>query len=65
MLRDKVNKAAKEKGISVYQLERLAGLKCGTITKWNKVIPRADNLCAVARILGTSVEDLLGGEEAC
>lgn len=64
MLRDRVNEAAKEKGISVYQLERLAGLKCGTITKWNRVIPRADNLLAVARILGKSAEELLGGDVA-
>lgn len=64
LLRDRVNKAAKEIGISVYQLERLAGLKCGTINKWNRVVPRADNLLAVARILGKTAEYLMGGDAA-
>lgn len=59
MLFDKVKQLCEEKGISIYRLEKEAGLSKGAISKWSDSDPSASKLCAVAKILGTTSEKLL------
>lgn len=59
MLYDKVKLAAKEKGISINQLEKMAELPTGAICKWNVHCPSAVKLKTVADLLGTTADSLL------
>lgn len=59
MLRERVKELSHRLGLYVYQVEQLCGMGRGTIVKWDKHMPRSDNLRAVAEILGTTVEELL------
>ena len=56
---DKIRILAAEKNISITKLEEILGFSNGTITKWNNVIPRADNLKKVADYFGVSIEYFL------
>ena len=54
-----------ERGITVAELERKAGLKPRTIYKWDKNKPSFDKAVAVADALGVKVDELVrqkGGE---
>lgn len=59
MIFDKVKECADGLDISIREVERRAGLENGTISKWRTSVPRADNLAAVAKVLGKSVEYFL------
>ena len=59
MIYDKVKEVCKKQGISVSAVEREAGLGTGTISKWNESSPTVDNLQAVAKVLKTTVDELL------
>ena len=63
MLKDKIKELCKERSITIKSLEESCGLKHGTIKKWNKESsnPRVKGVLSVARELGTTVEELLGG----
>lgn len=56
---DKIREIAKKNGISIQELEKRAGLSNGTIGKWKKFRPVAENLQKVAVVLGVKMEDLL------
>lgn len=51
------------KGMTVSELERLAGVSNSTIVRWQKSTPSADKLQKVAKILGTTIDFLITGEE--
>lgn len=53
----------KERGISLAELERQAGLSNRTIYRWNENLPSIDKVCAVAKVLGCKVDDLLKIEQ--
>lgn len=58
----KIKKLAAEKALSIAELERAANLRPGTIANWGaprNCMPAADKLYRVAKVLGTTVEDLL------
>ncbi len=59
MIYDKVLTFAKERNMSIRELERRAGLSNGTISKWENSNPTAINLLKVARILEKPIEDFL------
>ena len=59
MIFENVSKLCKEKGISIAKLEQESGLGNATIRGWTKSSPRVENLQAVARTLGCTVDDLL------
>jgi len=61
MLRTKVERLCRAKGMSLAALEREAGIGSGQIKKWDSLeyAPRADKVLAVARVLGTTVEELM------
>ena len=50
----------KERGITIAQVERGAGLALTTIAKWNRITPGIDKVASVADYLGISIDELLG-----
>ena len=60
----KIKQICYERGVSVASVERDAGLTNGSISKWNNSKPIAESLHSVAKVLGTTVEDLLEEKEA-
>ena len=50
---------AKEQGISINRLEKLAGISKGAIGPWNVISPTVRNLKKVANVLGCTVDELL------
>lgn len=59
MIYDRIKQICEEKGISITQLEKKAGLTNGSISKWNNHVPQADRLQAVAKVLKVKMEKLL------
>lgn len=59
MIYDAIKQLCEQKGMRVTQLEKEAGLKSGTICKWNAHSPTAKNLKAVADVLKVKVDKLL------
>ena len=55
----KIKELCREQGITVAELERQAGLVRSTVARWDETMPAADELARVARVLHTTVEDLL------
>lgn len=53
----------RDKEISVYRLEKDLGLSTGSVSKWDKSIPRGDTLIRVAEYLGVPVDYLLKKEK--
>lgn len=56
---ERIEALCREKHISILELERLAGLKQRTVYKWDRSMPSADKVKAVADVLETTVEELL------
>ena len=54
-----VLKLATQRGMSISELERKAGLSKATIPKWKTSSPTVDNLKAVATVLKVKVDKLL------
>ena len=63
MVYTRIKQICERKGVSVAFVEREAGLTNGSISKWNDSKPIAENLHAVAKVLGVTVEDLLEENE--
>lgn len=61
-LYEKIKCLAFSRKVSVYRIERDLGLTNGTVSKWDKSTPSAENLHKVAKYLGTTVEALLEKE---
>ncbi|MBP3469721.1 MAG: helix-turn-helix transcriptional regulator [Lachnospiraceae bacterium] len=59
MIFNNIKKICDEKGISISQLEKEAGLGNGTISGWKESMPRIDKLQAVAKVLNTEVNKLI------
>lgn len=58
----KIKELSKEQGLTIAELERQAGLVRSTVARWDETMPAADKLARVARVLHTTVEDLLQEE---
>lgn len=50
---------AKAQKIPIYKIEEELGIASGSICKWGENRPSVDKVLAVAKILGTTVEELL------
>lgn len=59
MIFNNIKKICDEKGISIFQLEKEAGLGNGTISGWKESMPRIYKLQAVAKVLEVKVDKLL------
>ena len=55
-LYEKIKALCKEKGISIYECEKRAGLGNGVIGGWQKSIPMFNKIEAVARVLEVPVD---------
>lgn len=65
MIYSTIKKIATEKEITIGKLCEASGVKRSAMQEWDSHIPAADKLASVAKCLGVTVEDLLGGEETC
>ncbi|MDT2752305.1 helix-turn-helix transcriptional regulator [Enterococcus thailandicus] len=59
-LLERIKKLAKQKDISIYQLEEEIDIGRNTIYQWNKRTPSADKLQKVADYFNVSTDYLLG-----
>lgn len=59
MIYEKIQDICKEKGISIAELEREAGLTNGTIGKWRTSSPTIKNLQSVAKVLKVKIQKLV------
>jgi transcriptional regulator with XRE-family HTH domain len=62
-LLERIKKLAKQKDISIYQLEEEIDIGRNTIYQWNKRTPSADKLQKVADYFNVSTDYLLGRTE--
>lgn len=60
---DKIKKISKERGYSIAEVERKAGISTNYLYQWKKREPSPKSLASVAKVLGVSVDYLLGKEE--
>ena len=61
-MRKRIKALAAERNLTITEVERMGGMKSGTIRRWDNHTPRSDNLAAVANILGTTGEYPLYGK---
>lgn len=59
---EKVKKLCKEKGISIYSLEKELKLSNGSIIKWNKSIPRAETMLKLSKYFNVPIEYFLSSK---
>lgn len=59
MFLESIKEKCKEKGLSIFALEKEAGIGNGTIARWDKSSPTLGSLQAVAKVLECTVDDLL------
>lgn len=59
----KIKELCAERGITIAELERLAGITPKTMSWWDKTVPAVDKVARVAKVLGVTVEDLLEDTE--
>jgi transcriptional regulator with XRE-family HTH domain len=59
LIYEKVLSLAADRGMSISELEKKAGLSKASISKWKKSSPTAGNLKAVAKVLHVKVDKLL------
>ena len=62
MMLTKILEKCKEKGLTLAELERQAGLANRTIYKWNENVPSVEKVLAVANVLGVTVDELVKKE---
>lgn len=60
---EKIDAICKEKGSSIYQLEKELGLGGGTISKWKTSSPKVDTASKVAKALGVTLDYLVSDEK--
>lgn len=60
-MRERIKALAKEKGMSLPDLEQELGFGSGTIVKWDKCAPRSDKLQIVANYFGVTIDYLMTG----
>jgi len=59
VLIDNVRALCKEKGISLFALERELNIGNGTVAKWGKSSPRVETVKLVADYFGVTVDELV------
>lgn len=59
MLYDNIKKCAKEKGMTINELEQKAGLSRGHMSKWKLYMPTVNSLQKVANVLEVTMDELV------
>ena len=62
MILKRIKEKCKEKGLTIFALEKEAKIGNGTIARWDKSSPTVENLAAVAKVLECTIDDLLHDE---
>ena len=63
MLEDRIKQAVREKGTTVFQMEKDLGFARGAIYKWDESSPAVDRLVKVAKYLEKPIAWFLEDEE--
>lgn len=63
MVVERIEALCKDKGVSFRKVELSLGFSNGILRSWEKKMPSADKLAAVASFFGVSMEYLLTGKE--
>lgn len=58
-LYEKIKRIAKDKGISVREVERRCGFAYGTLQRWNRISPTVANVLKVSRVLNVTMDELM------
>lgn len=58
----KIKEMAKSKHLTIAELERMSNVTERTIRRWDEQDPSVRKVYRVAKVLGTTVEELLEGE---
>lgn len=61
---NKIRERAASKGVSLREIERKCGFPFGSIKRWDRIAPSVFKVKAVADVLGCTVDDLIGDEDA-
>lgn len=64
MLLRNIRKLCEQLGISLNDLEAMAGIGKNTIYRWDTKLPGIDKVQSVAKVLGVTVDELLSKETA-
>ena len=56
---ERIRRACEEKGLTMAELEKRAGLPDNSIYKWDKHSPSAERVARVARALGVTTDSIL------
>ena len=59
-----IRKLCEQLGISLNDLEAMAGIGKNTIYRWDTKLPGIDKVQSVAKVLGVTVDELLSKETA-
>lgn len=59
MIFTKIKSICEKRNISIRSLEREAELSAGSICKWDESSPTVENLSAVCRVLGITIDSLV------
>lgn len=62
MIFENIKEIGKKKGMSISAIEKKAKLGNGTIGGWKNSSPTVEKLGAVAKVLDTTVDELIKGE---
>lgn len=58
-IKENVARLAKERNVSLLEVEREAGLVERSTYRWNRQAPSIDKVCKVAKVLGVTVDELV------
>ena len=59
MIYEQVKQRAEQKGITIAEVARQAGISPTSVGKWRKSSPSIENVIRVARVLGCTVDELI------
>lgn len=63
-LYENIKRLCRQKHMTVFDLEKAAGLPYNTVTRWGKTTPGIDKVAKVAAALQVTIDELTtGGEE--
>lgn len=62
MILKRIKEKCKEKGLTIFALEKKAKIGNGTIARWDTSSPTVENLIAVAKVLECTVDELISEE---
>lgn len=58
-LYEKIKRIAKNKGISIREVERRCGFAYGTLRRWSNITPMVDKVYRVSRILNVPIDEIV------